>query len=357
MNPDDINDKRSMKEFKGITFSKFKKTDAKKEFLKSINDGKIEQSCYWLCEFICAGHFSEVWDLIIITMSKNIHLGNPKLPIYIELRFNDFKNIVHNGYIGNEIKMRNNSKIRNLFAEVISIMCLSTKKLAFSNIKITKEDYNIANISFKLKADNVNYAQRIYKSEDPKELFIAVNEFAFHLSKNSNNLRQACYWLEWMLGYESLCYKETKVKKQGGRRQMPVDGKNQKDTIWMLWEIILFEAKNRNKVIYKIVNSLLNLYCIKYTSGCKKKRKDLIYFSISLVTEKTNLNIKILKNEDITSQIIKKINVIYRQIKKNEETPDTDYLFNNSFTNGNLEKTISKLDKMDQLMGMITRNN
>ena len=37
--------------------------------------------------------------------------------------------------------MRNNPKIRILFAEVVSIMCLS-KKLAFDNIKILKEDFN-----------------------------------------------------------------------------------------------------------------------------------------------------------------------------------------------------------------------
>lgn len=357
MNPNDINDKRNAKEFKGVTFSKFKKSDAKKEFLKSINDGKIEQSCYWLCEFICAGHFSEVWDLIIITMSKNIHLGNPKLPIYIELRFNDFKNIIHNGYIGNEIKLRNNSKIRKLFAELISIMCLSTKKLSFSNIKVAKEDYNLSNISFKLKADNIDYARRVFKKEDPKELFVSVNEFAYHLSKESNNLQQACYWLEWMLGYESICFKQTKVKRLSARRQMPVNEKCQKETIWMLWEIILFESKNRNKVIYKIVNSLLNLYCIRYTSGCKRKRKDLLYFAISLITEKPNLNIKISKNDNIINQIVKKIDVIYRQIKKNEVKPDTDYLFNNSFTGGNLEKTINKLDKMEKLMGMVIRNN
>ena len=38
---DEISDKRSIKEFKGITFSKYKKSDAKKEFLKSLSNGKI----------------------------------------------------------------------------------------------------------------------------------------------------------------------------------------------------------------------------------------------------------------------------------------------------------------------------
>jgi len=357
MNDFDINDKRTEKEFRGITFSKFKKSDGKKEFLKSIRNGKIEQSCYWAVEFICAGHYGDIWEYILLAMSKNIHLGNPKLPLYIDLRFNDFKNIANQGYVGSEIKMRNNKKIRKLFSELVCIMCLSKKKLSFTNIKIPAEDFKITNISYKLKADNVNYAQRVWKNEDPKELFIAINEFAFHLSKQSNNLQQTCYWLEWMLGYETLCFKETKVNKKGGRRNMPVDSKLQNETIWMLWEIILFEAKDRNNAIYKIVNALLNLFCIKYTKGCKKKRKDIIYFAISLVTENPSLNIEICKNKKITSSVTKKIDVIYKQVKKNEVKPETDYLFNNSFTKGNLEKTISKLDKMDKLMGMLTRKD
>ena len=52
----------------------------------------------------------------------------------MELRFNDFRNIITGGYIGNEIKLRNNNKIRRLFAEDLFIMFI-TKKVFIPKIK------------------------------------------------------------------------------------------------------------------------------------------------------------------------------------------------------------------------------
>jgi hypothetical protein len=357
MNTNEISDKRTIKEFKGITFSKYKKSEVKKELLKCLMNGKLEQSCYWSCEFICAGHFLDLWEIILLFVSENIHLGNPKLPIYLDSRYEIFKNILLNGYLDNEIKMRNNDKIRHLFAEIMAILCLSKKKHKITKIKFHKEDFNLTNLTCKLQAPNLSYANTIFTKEDPNEFFIAINELGYHLSKDSYNNTMACYWVEWILEYEAILKKGKNVIKVGRREYVPVDSKLQKDIIWLIWDILLYEAQNKASGHVKIIKALLSLFCIKWSVGFKKRRRLILYFAISVITDIFNTNISLFTNKDKIKYVKEKINIIYRQIKKNEEKPATDYLFNNSFTGGakNLENTIAKLDKMNEL-AFIPRN-
>ena len=352
----DINDIRSTKDFKGITFSKFQKTKVKSELILCLSSGKVESACYWSGELICAGHFFDVWESIILFVSRFIHLGNPRLPIYIAMRFENFKTILSNGYVDNELRLRNNPKIRQLFAEIISILCFSKKKHTFQAIKIKKqEEFDMTFIATKLKAPNINYAQNVFLKTDPKELFIAVNELGYHISKESKNSVNACYWLEWLLEYETIC-KKRKEKCECERRIFAlVQDKYQMDPVWLIWDTILKESKRHNNIANdKIINALLTIFCIKYTSGVVKRRRFLIYFAISLLTEMVDLSSEIIntKYKENINNIVKKVNTVYRDIKKNEMSPNTDYLTNGISEKSNLDKTIERLEKMNNLNGM-----
>ena len=112
MNDYEINDIRTNKDFQSFTFSNYKKSEVKKQLLNDMFKGKIENSCYWTTELICAGHFMDIWELILYYTCKHIHLGNPMLPAYINLRFQNFKEILNLGYVNNELAMRNNDKVR-----------------------------------------------------------------------------------------------------------------------------------------------------------------------------------------------------------------------------------------------------
>ena len=125
--------------------------------------------------------------------------------------------------------------------------------------------------------------------------------------------------------------------------------KIQTDIIWIFWEILLDFSSKKGVLYTKITQSALHLFSIKYSFQMKQKRKYLLYFIISLLS----INIVLEKEEIVVekqaiSVILTKIDKIYIQIKKNEITPKTDYLFNNNLgKNKNFEKTISQLEKME----------
>lgn len=343
----EINDSRVMKEFKGITFSKYKKSDARKELIKCIIDNKIESACYWSAEYICSGHILDLLDIILYVMAYNIHLGNPKLPKYLDMRIKVYMNIKNAGYNDDTLLLRNNNKIRKLFAEIISVLCLSKKLNKYNIPKIKNNEYIISNIGDLLKADKITYASNVYKKEDPKELFICVNEFIWNLNKK--NMINCCYWLEWFLGYDMLCIKK-KCKYKAARRNMPVNSIYQKDIIWILWQVLLNKTKHNNG-INDIMVSLLNLFCFEYKPTFKRKRKYIIYNAISLITEYYKFNIKILNDEKTVNNVVNNIDIIYKQIKKNEVKTKTDYLFDNGILDKrkNLEKTLKQLEIMNNM--------
>ena len=348
MDDSDINDIRGEKDFKGFSFSKFKKSEVRKELLNSLVHSKIEPACYWSAELICAGHYSDLWEIILLFFSKYVHLGNANIAIYLEMRINDFKSIVQNGYSDTVLRLRNNDKIRKLFCEIMCVLCDAKRRHSFDNVKIKPDDMNMLTIKDKFKALTAEYGEEVLMVEDPKELFPFVNELAYSVTESGTNQMGACYWIEWIIEYENRC-KLLKEKIACERRTFAkVDSKCQKDIVWIIWDVFLKEAAKRSKIVQRIIDALLSLFCLKYVTGCHKKRKNILYLAISILCEKYVLEKELIRHSQLglVNNIKQKINSVYSQIKKNEETTGTDYLFL-GMKSSNLENTIKKLDAMN----------
>jgi hypothetical protein len=354
----EINDIRTGQQFKGISFSKYKKTEVRKQLIENMKNGKLEPASHWCAELICAGHFMEVWEIILHYTGKHIHLGNPKIVIYLQMRFEIFKNIIAQGQYLNELQLRNHPTIRKMFAEIISTLTLSNRKHSFEPIKINRvEEFDMTQMTDRLKAPSMQYAEEIFKKEDPRELFIAINEFSYHLSPEIHSTIGACYWIEWIIDFDAICKKRKQPCLCERRSKNPVEKKFQRDIIWILWDALFFYCeKLNNKYIEKLMNAILDIFCIKYTTASCKKRRYLLYFAVALLTEPVPTNIELMTNKPMIQNISDKINEIYKQIKKQEESPNTDYLFANLERENAFEKSIKKMDLVNSL-DIFSKNN
>jgi hypothetical protein len=354
----DINDIRGSPAFNGISFSGYKKTEVKNQFVENMLKGKIEPACHWSAELICSGHLGDVWDSIFYYVGKYIHIGNPKIAIYLEKRYNVFRNIMNQGHFTSELQLRNNDTIRRMFAEIITIVSQSPKKASFESIKIKREEeFDITQMTDRLKAPSITFAEPIIHKDDPKELLISINEFAYHIGGDKPNMMLACYWVEWIIEFELICRKrrEPCICK---RRNISVETKYQCDVIWIIWDALTHYANKRGGLIETVMNSLQILFAAKYTIGTPKKRKYLLYFAVELLTEHVPTNVDIVANKEILTVVTSKIDIVYKNIKKNEVSPNTDYLFSSTDTDkqANFENSVKKMELLGSL-DFVPRNN
>jgi len=317
-----INDDRVLDDFVGITFSMFKKSQVKRRLLTVMYNGQVEEANYWAAELICCGAFVEIWECILEFLGRHIHLGNPKLPVYISNRFRLFRDIMNDsaGCRTSDLDLRNSNRIRRVFAEIITVLSLSRKKNKVDYVKIDKQtDFDVTRLSNHMKAPNVSYGSSIIKEGDPKEIFIAINEMGYNLTKDVKNSQLACYWVEWILEYEKRCRKRKEQCISERREFAPQNDNSGLDIIFIVWDTIIKEIKNRsnNALILSISKALLELFNMRYSNGCKRRRRHLIYFAIALLCESFDHKLPIVSDDDMVKTVVSNISSVYKQVKHN----------------------------------------
>ena len=74
-----------------------------------------------------------------------------------------------------------------------------------------------------------------------------------------------------------------------------------------------------------------------------------MYYAISLLTENVSMDTAILPDKETLQNVCSQINMVYKQIKKNEEAPKTEYLFRGLDKKKALEKSMKQMELLGQI--------
>ena len=176
-----IVDPRPLEEFKDKTFSEFKKRDVFNELAKSMETGKVENTCFWVTECIVSGYTTELFEKLLLFGSKIVHINNPKLPQFLWLKYHSFMNSID--HISKKerkqyIHLRNTQSIRNCLTDTAVTLAMSPKTKRYDKYPKPKEDldFSFTSIKNKMNATMQLLPSHIIKFTDPEELRVIMND-------------------------------------------------------------------------------------------------------------------------------------------------------------------------------------
>tara|TARA_A100001011_G_scaffold45953_1_gene43213 strand:+ start:7345 stop:8376 length:1032 start_codon:yes stop_codon:yes gene_type:complete len=305
--------------YKTTSFSNFKKSELCKKLQNSIYYNKREEAFFWTCEMLCSNMLLEIWDTYLILMSKYIHIDNPKLPLYLNKKYSEFREIV--GVDSSLRNIQNNQKLRIIFCSITTVLSCSEKLTILDHLQ-HKFVFKIESLYENLKAPNTTFVNLVYKQDDPVEYLIPFNEFIYHLTETKQKV-DIIYWLNWIIEYDILCRKKKKNIGCVVRDIYHNQRKNlETNIIWIIWDAIFIVMKNDSisHNVANIVNSIYNLFIIRYCASINKRRISMICHAIELVLlhKEVKYNIPILSKSDELENMEENIYIVMEQIKKNE---------------------------------------
>lgn len=311
-------DDRKKKHFNSITISSYKRGDIIKSLIGALDEKKVEETCVWAVELHCSGQQETLWKQLLLYISSSINIDSPYLPLWIWKNYLKFENLELKFDKNYMIEGRNNQELRNILADIISVLVLSTKNKAFTKKelpKITLQDFDQANLEKRVKARNAYMIVNIVHEGDPRELQIGLNELAIALNNKDVNFFDTIYWLEWLLLYEKECKTHNISIECGGVRIRDVKDKFYKDWIWYVWHIVLKEVEFRSEeLLSKQILALYKIYKHQFSSTTRKAKMVHIYHVIRLLKEKINWQTPLIRDYHIRVQICGNINLLYRSV-------------------------------------------
>jgi predicted RNA-binding protein len=128
-----------------------------------------------------------------------------------------------------------------------------------------------------------------------------------------------------------------------------VENKYTKEILWVIFDVFFDTLKRGgdNPFLKKVLSSLLKIMTVKYSTGTTKKRRYILYMCVSVLCEPVPTHIDIMGDKKVIENVVEKIDILYKEIKKNEVSPNTDYLFHNLDRENEYKRTLMKMDMVN----------
>ena len=341
-------DVREASEFRGMSFSGFKVSQVAMRLIRAYTEKNVEEACFWSAELICAGHYAKLWEVIALAASSNHATASPRVPMLAAAHFDSFKRLVQSGFEGRELELRNDPRVRGMFAELAAVLCTTKRQHPPPPVRIRAEsDFDMAGMGGRLEAPATSFATSVFKEGDPKELFVAVNELCFQLSAQQASSVSACYWVQWIIAFIRHCGTQGRRVQASHRELAPVPEAHKRDPIWIVWSGLVERAEARGPLFARAIQALLALYSIKYTAGARARRAPILYAAVSVATSAVDFSVPAAADPAAIGNIVAKGSTgPYRELKKHEVSSGNAP----SGKQTNRQKTSERLQRMDALL-------
>ena len=237
-----IYDTRSIEELKNKSFGGYKKSQVYSILFKSIENKKIVDASFWIAECIVSGYTIDIWEKLLVFSSKKININHPCLPQYLNIKNKIFYNQINK--LKSNIKddylfLRNSQMIRNLFQDIITILCTSPNNQRYDKLpKINEtEDFKVDNIKRNITSSMNILPDIIIHFSDPDELKLIMNELYTNLKNKLTGYDKSVYWISWILTWEKH-HKKNKKHWNISERDVPNIKKNINVMLYGLFGIL-----------------------------------------------------------------------------------------------------------------------
>jgi hypothetical protein len=318
-----VHDLRSPKDFSKLTISGYKNQDVVNAYQNSMINNKLEDAIRWCVELHSSGLDNNIWKCFYVLIIKYIHVNNPKLFVYLKKREKEYKNIIskYNPKFY-YIHSKNNQEIRNMFAELTSICCLTKKNNIFlqnSLPKLGQHFFDKNNLSKRMISKNIDNIIEYFNDTTTKEIKLGLNEIYSNIESRNGTFDNCLYWYLWLEKVEQLKKKEIK----NNNNNISFDENEVKeDDLWVftIWKIINKHTKKINDNDNIFIKKLYDEYSNNFKISDINKKKYLLFIAFNVLKKKVNWSISLYQQEYLLLQVIGNINKMYEQIKVNNET-------------------------------------